>query len=209
MALKNNYDKIAFRYDKLSQFVFGDHIKQSQISLLSFISPGDNILIVGGGTGWILEEITKLHAGGLHIVYVEASAKMLALAKAKNVAGNNVAFVHQYIEQYQSSSTFDIVITNFLFDNFDEETATKNFNHLNTLLNKKGKWLFSDFSINNKTKVRYKLLLKIMYLFFKVASNIEANRLVNMNPLFLEKGYKEIFCKYYFNKFIKASCWEK
>lgn len=209
MTNSNNYNKIAFVYDRLSKLVFGNHIKQSQTCLLSFINPGNKILIVGGGTGWILEEITKLHTSGLHIVYIEASANMLKLSKARNIAENKVAYLNMYIEQYKTIETFDIILTPFLFDNFTIEKATENFNSLNTLLSKNGKWLFADFIINNESPLRHKFLLKIMYLFFKTSSNIQANQLVNMEPFFIENGYNEIFSAFHYNHFIKSVCWLK
>ncbi|MCC6289080.1 MAG: class I SAM-dependent methyltransferase [Chitinophagaceae bacterium] len=209
MPAKNNYNSIAFCYDRLSSLVFGNSIRQSQICLLPFITPGNEILIVGGGSGWILEEISKLHTSGLHIVYIEASSKMLELAKAKDIAENKVDFLNSYIEAYHTTSTFDIIITAFLFDNFNEKTASENFDKLNTLLKEEGKWLFTDFQISSRSSFYQQQLLKLMYIFFKHASNIEANQLVDMRFFFLKNGFKEVFSEYYYKKFIKSGCWVK
>lgn len=209
MPGKNNYDKIAFCYDWLGRLVLGNGVKQSQICLLPFISPGNNILIVGGGSGWILEEISKIYTSGLHIVYIEVSAKMMKLAKEKNIAENKVEFVNNYIEQYNTTSAFDIIITSFLFDNFNEKTASDIFDKLNALLNNKGKWLFADFHITPVSSLYQRMLLKLMYYFFKWISKVEADKLHNMDSFFLKYHYKEVFCKYYHNRFIKAACWVK
>ncbi|MFT3948513.1 MAG: methyltransferase domain-containing protein [Agriterribacter sp.] len=209
MPGKNNYDSIAFCYDRLSRLVFGNSIRQSQICLLPFISPENRILIMGGGTGWILEEISKLYASGLDIVYIEASAKMLEFAKTKDIAENKVEFLNSYIEAYHTTSTFDIIITAFLFDNFTEKIATENFKKLDTLLNKKGKWLFADFHITNASNWHQRIVLKLMYYFFKRVSNIEADQLIDMGFVFLKYHYKEVFSQYYYDRFIKAVCWVK
>lgn len=207
MSRQNDYNNIAFCYDGLSRIVFGKHIKQSQICLLSFIGPGSKILIVGGGSGWILEEISRKYSSGLHIVYVEASANMIKLAKAKKTAYNTVELVNEYIEVYQPSSTFDVIITAFLFDNFDEETTTKIFNKLHILLNKNGKWLFADFIITNRTKYQHKLLIRAMYFFFKITSNVQAKKLTDTEPIFIKNGYKKKFCQYHYHQVIKSICW--
>jgi ubiquinone/menaquinone biosynthesis C-methylase UbiE len=55
----NNYDRIARIYDKLSRMVFGKSIVRAQQSILPFITTPARMLIVGGGTGWILEEIAR------------------------------------------------------------------------------------------------------------------------------------------------------
>ncbi|PVD54169.1 methyltransferase type 12 [Terrimonas sp.] len=209
MPGKNNYDKIAFCYDRLSRLVFGSSIRQSQICLLPFISPGNRILIVGGGSGWILEEISKLYTSGLHIVYIEVSAKMLKLAKEKNIAENKVEFLNCYIEEYHTASAFDIIITAFLFDNFTKKTATENFDKLNALLSNKGKWLFTDFYITPRSSFYQRMLLNLMYYFFKRAGNVEADKLIDIDFFFLKYHYKEVLCKYYYDRFIKAACWVK
>ena len=207
MSAKNNYNTIAFCYDRLSKLVYGDSIRKSQNCLLSFISNGDKVLIVGGGTGWILEEICQLYPSGLNIMYVEASRNMMRLAQQRNTRENNVEFLKIYIEQYETASAFDVIFTPFLFDNFNEENAPKNFHRLNALLRKKGKWLFVDFDINKKSSYRNKWLLKTMYLFFKIATNIQAHALTDMKSLFLQNGYEEVFNQYHYNQFIKSSCW--
>lgn len=209
MSSKNNYNKIAFGYDRLSRLVFGSHQMRSQICLLRFISPGDKILIAGGGTGWILEEISRIYPSGLHIVYVEVSENMINLAKAKNAGDNKVEFLNMYIEQYRSAVSFDIIITAFLFDNFTEKTAAEVFYRLHALLNKNGKWLFADFQINAESNFRQKLLLKMMYWFFIFIASVETKRLINMESFFLSNGYKENFVAYHYNRFIRSSCWVK
>ncbi|RZL54089.1 MAG: methyltransferase type 12, partial [Pedobacter sp.] len=73
----NNYDKIANQYDTLSRLVFFKSQVNAQINQLHNIPKDSSVLIVGGGTGWILEEIVKLHPSGIKIIYVEISAKML------------------------------------------------------------------------------------------------------------------------------------
>ena len=81
-----NYNNSAWFYDRLSRLVYGRALKNAQLFLLKFIPPDSKILIAGGGTGWILEEITRLHPEGLNITYVEIAPKMMALSK-KEILG--------------------------------------------------------------------------------------------------------------------------
>src|ERR1700710_2430121 len=98
--MQNNYDKLAWIYDPLSRLVYFKAQVNAQISLLPFIPADSKILIVGGGTGWILESIAKVHPTGLSITYVEISKKMVELAQKKNYKKNHVLFVHQAMEDY-------------------------------------------------------------------------------------------------------------
>jgi SAM-dependent methyltransferase len=96
----NNYDIIARRYDFLSRLVFRQAQVRAQVQLLAYLDDGERILIVGGGTGWILEALTAARPSGLKITYVEISANMLALAARRNYGRNEVIFVHAPVEEF-------------------------------------------------------------------------------------------------------------
>ena len=80
--MKNNYNTIAGYYDFLSRTIFQRSIINAQVALLSYIKPNSTVLIVGGGTGWILE---KIEPAGLEITYVEISENMLALSRKRKL----------------------------------------------------------------------------------------------------------------------------
>ena len=202
-----NYNNAAAFYDALSSVVFASAIKNAQIYLLQFIPTGSKILIAGGGTGWILDELTKLHPTGLHITYVEISAKMLTLSQKRNTGGNNVTFINAAIENVELANDFDVVITPFLFDNFSDATAKKIFLHLNHTLKPDGLWLFVDFELNGKWW--QPLLLKTMHLFFRLLCGIEASRLPDVKSLFVAERYSVHQSKAFFGDFIKATAYRR
>ena len=81
--IKRSYDIIADVYDRLAGIFIGKALRNAQIYLAQYIPAGAKILIAGGGTGWILEEITRLHDSGLQIDYLDISAGMIAKAKER------------------------------------------------------------------------------------------------------------------------------
>ncbi len=93
-----NYNNSAWFYDTLSKVIYGKALVRSQVYLLPFIPPESKILLIGGGTGWILEEIAKVHSSGLAITYVEVAANMMKLSQKRNAGGNKVAFINDAIE---------------------------------------------------------------------------------------------------------------
>ncbi|WP_431293951.1 class I SAM-dependent methyltransferase [Pedobacter sp. P26] len=113
--MNNNYDKIANHYDTLSRLVFFKSQVNAQVNQLQYIPKDSSVLIAGGGTGWILEEITKIYPSGLKIVYVEISAKMIALSQKREFKNNQVKFVNLGIEDFSTDTVFDVVLTPFLF----------------------------------------------------------------------------------------------
>lgn len=205
--MKNNYDNAAEFYDVLSKAVFRRSIIEAQVGLLTYIPAGSTILIVGGGTGWILEEIGKVHATGLDITYVEISEKMLKLSRKRDVQQNKVQFVHAAIEVFVPDHLYDIVITAFLFDNFSSDTAKKVFNVLHPLLKQDGHWLFADFT--NTPGLWQRLLLKSMYTFFRLLCKVEATQLHDMQPLFDQHHYQQLADKRYYGRFIRSAVYRK
>jgi len=201
-----NFNNSAWFYDCLAQFIYGRSIINAQLFLINYIKTGDKVLIVGGGTGWILDKITILHPSGLNITYVEVARNMMMLAKKRNTGKNQVLFLNDTIENVNLNADFDIVITPFLFDNFTEQTLKKVFNHIATMLKDRGLWLNADFQLTGKWWQGF--LLKTMFLFFKVLCNIEANKLPVIQPHFNSNGYRLHDEKTFYNDFIIARVYQ-
>jgi ubiquinone/menaquinone biosynthesis C-methylase UbiE len=206
--MANNYNRIAKSYDVLSRIFFQNSIIKAQLYLIEFIAENTKVLIVGGGTGWILEEISKLKKQNISVVYVEKSSAMTALAKKRNYKNIRVEFINKPIEQYNTDKLFDVVITPFLFDNFLSDKIQFVFTKLDALLSSKGFWLYADFVNTNENKLWQKFLLKTMYLFFKATADIETQELVDMRPHFKLK-YDLLSQQFYYRRFIQAVVYRK
>jgi len=202
-----SYNLVARYYDKLSRLVFGDTLLQDQSYFLDRIPNGSKVLIAGGGTGWILEAITSLHPSLLEITYVDSSMKMTELAKMRNVGNNQVTFIIAQVETISADHMFDIVITPFFFDNFKEYTIRKIFSAIEKNLDKDGIWLYTDF--RNTKGLGQKLLLKIMYAFFRLFCGIEAGRLPDMGRCFGDFGYAAEQQMTFMNGFVETVVYKR
>ncbi|KIO76856.1 hypothetical protein TH53_12710 [Pedobacter lusitanus] len=208
--MKNNYDRIAGYYDVLSRMVYFRAQMKAQIDQLSAIPVNSTILIAGGGTGWILEEIARIHPSGLKITYVEISSKMLDISKKRDVKANTVTYIHSAMEDFKTTALYDVIITAFFFDNFAADSVGTVFNQLNGLLKSGGLWLFSDFYYTEKSgKVWQRLLLQAMYSFFSKISAVEAKSLINTEHLFEERLYSPLNTSFYYRRFIKSIIYRK
>lgn len=202
-----NYNNSAWFYDKLSKVIYGKALVRAQVYLLPFIPPKSKILLIGGGTGWILEEIARIQPSGLQITYVEVASKMIAIAWKKDAGGNKVEFINQPVEDASFSNEFDVVITPFLFDNFTEENLQKIFAHINCSLKPGGLWLNTDFRLTGKWW--QKVLLKSMLAFFRIICGIEAKKLPDIQAAFEKYGYRTTNEKSFFGDFILSSVYCK
>ena len=204
--MKGNYDNSAYFYDRLSRLVFGRSLIKAQVYLLPHIPANSSVLIIGGGTGWILEEITKRHPSGLNITYVEVSAKMTALSRKRNTGGNDVKFINKGIEEVDTGQQ-DVIITPFLFDNFTGKQLAGIFDHIHHLLKPGGLWLNTDFQLTGKWW--HYILLKSMLLFFKVLCGVESWRLPDVTGTFYKYGYQLHEAKTFYSDFIITSMYRK
>lgn len=206
----NNYDRIASNYDRLSRLIFGKSIVRAQRSLLTFIPAHARVLIVGGGTGWILEEIARIRPSGLTIDYVEISSNMLDLAKKRDFKTNRVSFIHSAIEDFVPEAAYEVVMTPFLFDNFNHDRAEGVFQKLSNMLENGALWLFTDFHIDKDlNRFWQKALLRTMYVFFRNISHVEAKQLPDMQLLFNSHDYYLAFESHHFGRFIRSAAYHK
>ncbi|MEO6524157.1 MAG: methyltransferase domain-containing protein [Mucilaginibacter sp.] len=205
--MPSNYDNSAAFYDQLSRMVFGKALIKAQSHLLKQVPPNASVLIVGGGTGWILEELSNIHYSGLDITYVEISSRMTALAKKRNTGINKVTFINDAIENTSPETAYDVVITPFLLDSFTEDTLEKAFAHMHQQLKPKGLWLCTDFQLTGK--LWQTLLLKSMYFFFRILCGIETMSLPKIDHQFYKHGYKVLSIKSFYGEFIISTRYQK
>ena len=208
--MQNNYDPVAGYYDLLSQLVFGKTEINAQVEMLRFVFPGNRLLIVGGGTGWILEKIAAVHPGGLEITYVEPAGRMMARARKRDWGKNKVSFVQLPVEEFGGDGVYDCILTGFLFDNFYQEHAESIVRGLDRLLAPGGYWLFADLFYPRKGGSWWQgLLLRSMYWAARWICRVEANELPDMDAAFAGVGYEVICGSSYYQGFIRSVVYRK
>ncbi|WP_296620448.1 class I SAM-dependent methyltransferase [Marivirga sp.] len=173
-----NFNRIASSYDFLKKIIFGEQIEKATNHFLNQMPSNSKILIVGGGTGKILGNFDSSQV----IKYLELSKAMIN--RANEVKSNaTIEFIQSDILEWTSNEKYDFVITPFFLDCFNEDQLNSIFLKLKNVLNKKGKWIQTDFYPKNKAQV---LMIKIMYAFFILSTNLKTKELANFD-LFFEK----------------------
>lgn len=197
----NDFDRLAFVYDRLAKLFFGKSIIESQTYFLNKIPDNSKVLILGGGTGWILTEISKTK-NELDICYIEASEKMIARAKEKSRSNRRVYFIHGTENDIPSGEHFDVVITNFYLDLFSDDSLKIILEKIKKSTMIRTQWIVTDF-VNNTWWQNF--LLKLMYIFFQVTCNIEARRLPAWRIGLQNLGAKEVDSRNYYGNFMQTS----
>ncbi|MBL0742165.1 class I SAM-dependent methyltransferase [Chryseolinea lacunae] len=198
-----NFDRIAPLYDALARRIYGETIREAQAFFLPLISPSAKVLILGGGTGWVLAELLKMRPD-LTVCYVEASSEMLRLTRARFQRGEDggVLYIHGTEDAIPADAKFDVVITAFYFDLFPPDGLRVAIEKIHRAMQPEGLWLASDFVRNRVLWQR--VLLWSMYRFFRWLCGIEAGSLPPWETLMTAMGMKKDQEQYFFRRFIKS-----
>lgn len=201
-----SFDIIAPVYDLLSRMVYGKSIVTAQKYFLKYIPEGAHVLIVGGGTGWIIEELFAVNKT-CSVVYIEASQKMLQ--KARNRMDSNDQSRIQFILQSEmpSEGSYDVIITNFFMDVFPSAKLIYIIQQLKDRVVDNGRWIVTDFIDDGKRWQR--ILLKLMYTFFRNVSKIEAATLPPWQRLLADAGMQRNEAKRFYAGFIETAIYQK
>lgn len=199
---KNDFDGVANIYDRTARFVFGGSICEAQTAFLPLIKPHSRVLIVGGGTGWVLVELLRLRPA-LEVVYVEKSKNMLEAAKTRVGEGDasKVRWVNDPLENWETSAEFDAILCHFFLDVFEHSKLEQLIvPKLVKLLKPEGKLLVSDFQQSNT--ISQKILLWAMHRFFRLTCCLESRTLGDLHGALKTAGFTAIKEAYFFKQLI-------
>ncbi len=188
-AGKADFNWVAPFYDFLAFLVFGHRLQRAQVVFLNQVPANARILILGGGTGWLLQQVLTLCQPG-QVLYLESSAKMLALASKRVINHNVVGSVTFRVGDetcLKPEESFDVIITPFVLDVFTEKYLQSTlipqfYNRLKT----GGIWLATDF-VPSVTGWR-KMLLWTMVRFFQLTTGMKTRQLADWQKLLAESG---------------------
>jgi ubiquinone/menaquinone biosynthesis C-methylase UbiE len=196
-----NFDPLARYYDTIAGLVYWGAIQKSQLTFLDQIKRRSNVLIVGGGTGWILNYLPSECAS---VTYIEPSREMMKFSRNRKV-NFPVKFIQSPIENTNLQSEFDVIITNFFFDQFDEKEGKRVARKLKDSLKENGTWILTDFEDNGQWWQT--LLLRFMYTFFVKTTGLRTYQLVPWKNIMNSIEMKDENFKSYFGNFIVSVCY--
>ncbi len=200
----NQFDRIAGIYDTLARLVYGQNIRESQCYWLDQIPEGSKILILGGGTGMILEDLESIKSA-IEVWYIEPSPKML-VRSTRRKTNFNVHFI-QGTELNIPALEVDVVITNFYLDLFPEKELQAVVRTIAPCLRREGIWIATDFV--DEKKWWQGLLLFLMYQFFRFACAIQASALPTWEDSLQTQGLRVVKKRNFFGGFISSIVLER
>jgi ubiquinone/menaquinone biosynthesis C-methylase UbiE len=182
-----SFDVLAPHYRWMEFVLAGEKLQRCRTAFLDRISAPQNILIWGEGNGRFLVECRRKW-GDAQIVCADASEKMLALANERiercGLNASGIDFVRADVLEWEPlKKTFDVIVTHFFLDCFDAKQLQQIVDKLAFAALPNASWLLADFQtpLIGLQRWRAELILKVMYLFFRVATRLPAQRLTSPN----------------------------
>ncbi|WP_340153891.1 class I SAM-dependent methyltransferase [uncultured Marivirga sp.] len=176
-----DFDRIAASYNHLKKIVFYGQVELASRHFVENIPPSSEVLIIGGGTGQLLAHFKSTH----QINYLELSRSMINKAK-KVTTDASIEFIHTDVLEWESDKRFDVIVTPFILDCFNEDSLNLLIPKLKSNLSQGGIWIHTDFCPKNAFQ---KLLVKAMYLFFRITAKLKVKELADFDSLFIKHGF--------------------
>lgn len=189
------FDRVAWCYDALSALVFGPALKRAQRAALDGLPPGaPHVLILGGGTGWVLPAVLRRRPQAT-VLYLEASPKMLARARARLArehpqATAQIEFRHGTQAALGPAERFDALITFFVLDCIAEPDLPGALAQLRAAQRPGAPWLLADF--RPARRGWRKALLTLMYVFFRLSTGLRARELPDLRAALARLGLRPV-----------------
>jgi ubiquinone/menaquinone biosynthesis C-methylase UbiE len=115
---------------------------------------------------------------------------------------NRVRFILGTESNIDSTIKFDAVITNFFLDLFSD-SLQQVIQKIKISLGREAVWIVTDFV--DRGKFWHRLMLSVMYRFFRVTTGIEATRLPDYEKQLLGSAIKKSKEKFFFGSFINSA----
>lgn len=200
----NDFDAVAGYYDLLARLVFGRAIDRSQEAHIHSIPTGGKVVILGGGTGRILEYLYRTRPD-IRVTFVDASARMLALAKRRSQLPG-IEFIHG-TENSLPEGRFDVAMAPFFLDMFPDERMSMVITEVSRHLGENSQWIISDFVYTNHWWQR--AMLWVMFAFFRKTTGILTDQLPDWNNVMLKSGWRKKESSWFYAGFIEAARFER
>ena len=188
-------------YDDIAGLVYGQPLFLAQLYSLQHVQNQTKLLIVGGGTGWILPYLFK-QAPQTEIWFVDISSHMIEIANKKVQPGQMVHLIHGTERDIPKNVLFDTVLLHFYVDGFTQNDLPVRLDSIHTTLKPNANWLIADFADSGKKHHRF--LLWLTHRFFRFTVKHPNTRLQNWQKVLNHEGYEPVEECYFGDGLIKT-----
>ncbi|MGB0580603.1 MAG: class I SAM-dependent methyltransferase [Limisphaerales bacterium] len=191
-----NFDRVAPYYQLIERVTAGNAAQKCRTTLLGYLQNKRNILLLGEGNGRFLETLLQV-APAARITVVDSSPRMMTLLRQRmdkqGVSLERVKLVEADVRDWViTPKVYDAMVTNFFLDCFRPVELQSLIHRLAESIREDGLWLIADFREPPQLmrRVRAKVILKLMYGFFRRTTKLSAKRLTAPDEHLEDAGFR-------------------
>jgi ubiquinone/menaquinone biosynthesis C-methylase UbiE len=177
-----NCDAIAPWYRWLEYAGFGRALERRREALLGDVADARRVLVLGDGDGRALAALLRANLRAT-IDYVDVSAGMLELARAR--AGDGRVRYHHAdaLAMRFEDGAYDLVVTHFFLDCFGARDQERLVERVGCALSPGARWLVSEFREPG-------LFVAMLYWFFGITTGLRTRELADHHETFERNGFR-------------------
>lgn len=190
-----SFDTLAPHYRWMELVLAGEKLHRCRTAFLNQISRPKKILLLGEGHGRSLLECCHRFPDA-DITCVDVSERMLEqarrLLRRAGLSNSHVQWIHADLLKLDlPSNRWDLAVTNFFLDCFPPEQLQRIVSKIAGALEPNADWLIADFQVasDGLKKLRSKIILSMMYLFFRAATRLPAQKLTAPDEFLRRAGF--------------------
>jgi hypothetical protein len=210
-----NFNRLAAHYHWMETFFAGGLMQRGRLTFLSRTRHCRRALLVGEGTGKFLAELLRANPQ-IQVTCLENCRGMIEQMRrrlsAKKLDASRVEFQQRDALHWSSPpEKFDLVVTNFFLDCFRAEQLQRLVPLLAGATTAEAIWLLADFREPERgwQRWRARIILALLYAFFKVATSLSASRLTPPDRFLAGAGFNLIERRFVSFGFVHADFWQR
>jgi ubiquinone/menaquinone biosynthesis C-methylase UbiE len=215
----DGFGRLAYLYAWLERAIYGDLLGRARRSCLDDLGEAEHILIVGEGDGRFLVSLLARQPR-CRVTCLDSSAGMLRRAEQRVLAQlpgshGRVTWRHEdALGATLPAAHYDAVVTRFFLDVFPKGSLETLIPDLSRSLRPGGRWLVADFAAPDALEPGWlrlysRVLVGLMYTFFRVQTALSAGTLVPPQPFLRACGLEPVATRRFRGGFVYAQTWRK
>jgi SAM-dependent methyltransferase len=176
------FDRLSQVYRWMEYFSFGPYLQQCRNLRMNEMVACRRALVYGDGDGRFLAELVR-RAPEIRATTVDASNKMLRRLAQRLPPQAQVRLLHADALECEPAgfpdAPFDLVVSHFFLDCFNEAEIASLVSHVNAAVEKTALWVVSDFAIPRRRPARLlgTWIVRGLYLAFGLLTGLRTRHL--------------------------------
>ena len=190
-----NFDLLAPHYRWMEWILAGQRLQRARTAFLNRIPAPHHALLLGEGVGRCLLALLK-SSPETEVACVDSSHAMLERCRASVLAAgwpqSQVRFYHADIRDWEMpGARFDLIISHYFLDCFCAQQVPEVVGRIARHASPDASWLVADFYQPPRgwRALRCRLILRVMYAFFRTAVQLDAQRLTPPDASLQANGF--------------------